>query len=273
VVPSGGISGSATVARALVRQGAPAPAATGAVLADFVAYFLGYAVAVAATLLLIDRTGRLHGLAWAVVGPFAAVALLVPLVILRLISRRRGWLARHLARFAPVARLLAQLEQTPPALVRRPAVLVPAAGLRLLVFVCTGGSLAAALLAVGRPLQLSAGFAAVVMGSLVTTIGPLPGGLGSYEAAAVGTLALFGVPTEEALAATLLLRGLSFWAPMLPGLLFLRRELASAPVQRASTNESNSVPVPSMACAVSTPPSMVTYRKWQTDSENAVKPE
>lgn len=38
-------------------------------------------------------------------------------------------------------------------------------------------------------------------------------------------LRLVGVPVAVALSATLLFRGLSFWLPMLPGLVLSRREL------------------------------------------------
>jgi hypothetical protein len=65
----------------------------------------------------------------------------------------------------------------------------------------------------------------VMMGTLATTLGPLPGGVGTFEAAAVSTLVMLAVPTEEALAGILLLRGLTFWAPMLPGLAVVRAEL------------------------------------------------
>jgi hypothetical protein len=37
-----------------------------------------------------------------------------------------------------------------------------------------------------------------------------------------------GVPIEAALAATLLLRGFTFWLPMLPGLWIARREMRAA---------------------------------------------
>jgi hypothetical protein len=40
-------------------------------------------------------------------------------------------------------------------------------------------------------------------------------------------LSLLGVAIEGALAATLLLRGLTFWLPMLPGLWLAKREIAS----------------------------------------------
>jgi hypothetical protein len=39
-------------------------------------------------------------------------------------------------------------------------------------------------------------------------------------------LVLLGMPLEAALSATLLLRGLTFWLPMVPGILIARRELS-----------------------------------------------
>ena len=65
------------------------------------------------------------------------------------------------------------------------------------------------------PLGVYAGF---MIATLFRSLGILPGGLGSFEAASVITLRLIGVPVAAALAATLLFRGLSFWLPMLPGL-------------------------------------------------------
>jgi len=38
-------------------------------------------------------------------------------------------------------------------------------------------------------------------------------------------LATLGVPLEAALTATLILRGFTFWLPMLPGLWLARREI------------------------------------------------
>jgi hypothetical protein len=45
------------------------------------------------------------------------------------------------------------------------------------------------------------------------------------------------VPGERALAATLLTRGLTFWAPMLPGFLMLRHDLGGAPRARARARD------------------------------------
>ena len=69
-------------------------------------------------------------------------------------------------------------------------------------------------------------FVSFIMASMAATLGPIPLGLGTFEAACVGMLSLLGVAIEAALAATLLLRGLTFWLPMAPGLWLARREIA-----------------------------------------------
>jgi Mg2+-importing ATPase len=61
-----------------------------------------------------------------------------------------------------------------------------------------------------------------MISTLLRTIGIVPGGLGTFEAASVLTLKLAGVSVAVALGSTLLFRGLSFWLPMLPGLVFSR---------------------------------------------------
>jgi uncharacterized membrane protein YbhN (UPF0104 family) len=59
-------------------------------------------------------------------------------------------------------------------------------------------------------------------------MGPIPLGLGSFEAVCVSVLGLAGVPVAAGLPATLLLRGFTLWLPMLPGLWLTRRELRRA---------------------------------------------
>ena len=72
-------------------------------------------------------------------------------------------------------------------------------------------------------------FASLVIASVAMTVILTPGGLGPFESACVAMLTLFRVPVEAALAATLLLRGFTYWLPMLPGLWVSRREMRAAP--------------------------------------------
>ena len=60
---------------------------------------------------------------------------------------------------------------------------------------------------------------------MVATLGPIPLGLGTFEAGATGMLSLMSVPLEAALAATLLLRVFTLWLPLLPGFMLIRAAL------------------------------------------------
>jgi uncharacterized membrane protein YbhN (UPF0104 family) len=77
---------------------------------------------------------------------------------------------------------------------------------------------------------LSAGYVAFMMASIAVILGPVPMGLGSFEAVSIAMLRLFGVPFEAALSATLLFRGFTLWLPLLPGGLLLRKALNPARV-------------------------------------------
>lgn len=71
-------------------------------------------------------------------------------------------------------------------------------------------------------------FASFMIASVFRTVGIVPGGFGTFEAASVWTLSMMGVSVPIGLAATLLFRGLSFWLPMLPGWWVVHRINADA---------------------------------------------
>jgi uncharacterized membrane protein YbhN (UPF0104 family) len=82
--------------------------------------------------------------------------------------------------------------------------------------------------AIGQEAPVTGVFASFMIASVTAMIGPVPLGLGVFEGASVAALHLVGVELEAALTATLLLRGFTFWLPMLPGLWLARRELRGA---------------------------------------------
>jgi uncharacterized membrane protein YbhN (UPF0104 family) len=63
------------------------------------------------------------------------------------------------------------------------------------------------------------------MAAIVTLLGAVPLGLGSFEATSIATLRLMGVPFEAALSATLLYRGFALWLPLGIGLVLMRRQM------------------------------------------------
>lgn len=79
------------------------------------------------------------------------------------------------------------------------------------------GCLWASLRAVGISLPPDEVFLAVVAGSIATWLPLLPGGLGLVEAAVPAVLHRFGAPLDDALAGTLIYRGLGTFAPALIG--------------------------------------------------------
>ena len=120
----------------------------------------------------------------------------------------------------PKAKHLTWEEAAAPTLVGATALL------QLAVFLLDAATLAVVLAAIGSDgTNLPGVFASFMIASVAATVGPTPLGLGTFETVCVATLALVGVRLEAALTATLLLRGLTFWLPMLPGLWIARREL------------------------------------------------
>ena len=83
-------------------------------------------------------------------------------------------------------------------------------------------TLAAATAAVGIDLPLATVFAIYLVGSALAAASPTPGNLGAAEAALSAGLAGAGADPSEALAAVLIFRLLTFWLPILPGLVAFR---------------------------------------------------
>ena len=69
-------------------------------------------------------------------------------------------------------------------------------------------------------------FTSFVLASVVATLSPIPLGLGTFEGSCTGLLHVMGGGLEASLAATLILRGLTLWVPMVPGLWLIGREKA-----------------------------------------------
>jgi uncharacterized protein (TIRG00374 family) len=161
---------------------------------------------------------------------FTLIAVAIPALALSLkqwgFRLPRAWLDR----LPGVAAILSRIAATPIGFGSRKGLLVLSLLLQACVFVLDATTLWVAFHALGQAVPFPTAFVGFMFASIVATIGPVPAGLGTFEASAVGVLSLLGIDVETALAATLLLRGLTFWFPMLPGMFFARRELdAHAP--------------------------------------------
>jgi uncharacterized protein (TIRG00374 family) len=212
VLPSGGISGTMLVVRGLIGRRVPAEIAMAAIV-----------VLASASVLWFQH--RMNVALIAGVAIFVVVTVAVPAAVLGL----KQWGTRApiawLSRWLGVTTLLQELTDAPTRLLRSPRLLMQTVGLQLAIFVFDALTLWLAFNAIGEVPPLWVVFVSFIIASMVATIGPIPVGLGTFEATSVGMLSLLGVSVEAALAGTLLLRGLTFWLPMLPGVWLARREI------------------------------------------------
>ncbi|MFM0504599.1 lysylphosphatidylglycerol synthase transmembrane domain-containing protein [Paraburkholderia caffeinilytica] len=225
VLPSGGISGTMLVVRGLTGRLVPAGIAMAAMLAGLVSYNIAYLFVVLASASVLWAQHRLNVALIAGVAIFVAVTVAVPAVVLGLKQWGQRAPVVWLSKCFGVTTLLQELTDAPTHLLRSPRLLLQTVGLQLAIFAFDALTLWLAFNAIGEVPPLWVVFVSFIIASMVATIGPIPVGLGTFEATSVGMLSLLGVSVEAALAATLLLRALTFWLPMLPGILLARREM------------------------------------------------
>lgn len=228
VLPSGGISGTMLVVRGLIRRRVPPEVAMAVMLVGLLSYDIAYLVVVLTSAGMLWLQHRLSLPLLIAVTIFVIITVAVPAAVLSLKQwgKRRpiAWVSKCLGATA----LLRELTDAPTDLLRSPRLLLQTVGLQLCIFVLDALTLWLAFNAIGDVPPLWAVFVSFAIASMVATIGPIPVGLGTFEAASVGMLSLLGVSVEAALAGTLLLRGLTFWLPMLPGIWLARREIRHA---------------------------------------------
>jgi glycosyltransferase 2 family protein len=128
-------------------------------------------------------------------------------------------------RFDRVRETAELISDAPAKLVRDPKLIGQLTLLNGAVWLADALTMLLCLFALGVPAPFAAAFVPFMMASIVVTLGPIPLGLGSFEAVSIAMLRLMGVPFEAALSATLLLRGFTLWLPLAGGLLLTRREL------------------------------------------------
>jgi uncharacterized protein (TIRG00374 family) len=81
--------------------------------------------------------------------------------------------------------------------------------------------LALSVSAAGGQMYWPLAIAVLSMGAVLGAAVPTPGGLGGVEAGIFAGLVACGVPAASALAATIIYRGLTYWLPIIPGLIVL----------------------------------------------------
>ncbi len=227
-LPSGGVSGSVLVVAALRRRGVSSHIATAALLIGMLSFYLAFLTAAGASLIIMALGHALNGgiILVVVVFLFIALALVFAIVWLR---RRKGSRFEAWLRYLPMGhQIWSAIHDAPSALLRDGPLLVSTTLLQISIIGLDAATLWILLHAMGAKASFGIAFAGFTLASIIADVAPIPLGLGSFEAALVSLLTITGTGLEAAFAGTILLRGLSFWAPMLPGLWLARREIKGA---------------------------------------------
>lgn len=223
-VPSAGISGNVLVARALKRRGLPPRSATATVLAGLIAFYIAYGIAVVTALVILWLTAHVSRFILILTTIFAVLIGLFLWGLLWVTEGNRDRVPRWLRKIKPIEKFLAGIGDRPPPVLRDPIFFVEATALQLLLIVLDAATLWAILASLGTTAPPAGVFAAFTMASVVAMISLMPAGLGTFDGTAIALLRAFRVPLAAAVAATVLLRGLTFILPLVPGFWFARHE-------------------------------------------------
>lgn len=196
--------------------------AVAALIISMIGFYAAYALFAIIMLVLLWFHNRATPLMAGLVTLFLCVALAIPSLALWLRNRGSEPLPAWLEKIGVVRALLDNVAEAPGELLRDRSLLTRVAACNALIFLADAGTLFACLRALGSDASVGTSFIALIMASIVVTLGPIPLGLGSFEATSTATLRLLGISFEAAFAGTMLLRLLILWLPLIPGMILMR---------------------------------------------------
>lgn len=226
LIPAAGFSGHVFLFVSLRSLGVPRGVATEAVFVDTLSYYFSYLVATVAAFVIVLALHIETPLLIVVLGLFFLVGVVIIAGILWIFSGRDRRLPKWLTRFKLLAEVSRSVEAASPTRVRSPWLLFIVSFYGFLVFALDAATLWAIMEMIGVPLGVFSSFAVFVVASIAGNLSLLPGGVGGFEAASVLMLRHLDVPLGAALTATLLLRGLTLWFPLIPGSVFAAKYMS-----------------------------------------------
>jgi uncharacterized protein (TIRG00374 family) len=246
VMPGGGIAGGPLQFNYMVRGGEdPGRTASGLTAAGLLTSTTLFALAGLCVPLMLREGGidaRLERAAWLGLGAFVVLFVVGALAMtldgpLRAAGRAAQWVLNH------VRRKRAPVEHLDDEIVGQRNQVRSTLGLRwpfaLLAVICKWAfdyfALVAAVAATGVKVQTVPVLLAYIAASVLGMIPITPGGLGFVEAGLAATLVWAGVPSGNATLATLAYRLVSYWMPLVLGLVAIAVYRARYPERVAET--------------------------------------
>jgi uncharacterized protein (TIRG00374 family) len=231
-IPSVGMSGNILVAKGLSRRGVPAHLVLAALFVDIIGYYIAYMIMVLVTILILKAYYHVHAALLSLFTLFAVLAIGIPSIIVWIKRRSSRPLPRILQHIPFSDIFMRIIREVPSGILRDPVLVFKNTCFEAGVFLLDVITLWVVLFSLGQEVSIMVPFICFIAASVAGTVSPFPVGLGTFEAVAVATLGMLGIQIEVALTATLLLRGFTFWLPMLPGLLIAQREIGGGKKSR-----------------------------------------
>lgn len=226
-IPTGGVSGTILVVKALARRGVPDHVAMATLLVSMVSYYGADIVAAIVCLVLLWLHHDADFPILALVTLFVIIEMAIPGAVLWAKGRANHDALPHWVRRLPGSRaLMDAVVDVPDDLLRDPRLVFGTFACQVAIILADSATLWLICRALGVPIHPWVAFCGFTIGMIVAMIAPSPLGLGTFEAGTTGMLVLLGMPIEAALSATILLRGFTFWLPMMPGVWIARHEVS-----------------------------------------------
>lgn len=200
----------------LEHLGLPRIHAAGVLILNRAATVVVTGIGTALGLLVIGKavpTGQFEIPWWAWAGAGAAAAAIAVFLVLPY-GRSRLW--------RPVVSMLRELARTMRPALRKPNRVIALIGGEVAFLVLSAAGLVTTLAALEPSFPVVPVLAVFVVGSTLGQLVPTPGGIGAVEGALIAGLTAIGIPPVDAIAAALTARVLTFWLPVLPGLVAFR---------------------------------------------------
>ncbi len=225
LIPAGGVAGHTLVVQAIRRKGLPMWLGMEMVIVDLLGFYIAYSFATAFSVTALWLHHGMTPVVSGVVSIFFLIILSLTSLILLFLFHKIKVLPNWLRRIKVVRKFIESINEVDRQRVLSLKLLSGSTLLRTIIFILDASTLWLMMYSIGVPVTFTTAFVALVIGSIASSVTFWPGGFVSFDAACVAILILFKVPAEAAIAGTLLLRGLTLWLPLIPGLWFAREEV------------------------------------------------
>jgi hypothetical protein len=222
-IPSGNVAGDVVVVKAVRRLGVPRGMSMEIFLIDNIAYRLAFCICTLITIFILQHSHNITDIMFGLLVAFFLVQATLFAIMWAVIHHKKIKWPKWLKEKKGVAYLLDSLEDLSKERVLSLRLIAWTTFWRGGIFFLDAVTLFAIMESLGLGGSLAAGFVAFMIASVAGAVTLLPGGIGGFEAGSVAALLLFGIPLGGAIASTLLLRGLTLWIPLIPGMLATRK--------------------------------------------------